>query len=79
MRLSEYLATKDLTPKQFAKRLGVNHTTVYRWLNGDTIPTRENLKGIMSVTEGEVDFSDLMHALATQTNHQPRRERETHD
>jgi predicted transcriptional regulator len=64
MRLSVYLAKNQLNPEQFAARVGVHPTTIYRLLSGATIPKRQNLKKILAATEGEVDISDLMFAVS---------------
>lgn len=62
MRLSEFLAKHELNPEQFAAKVGVHPTTIYRLLSGATIPKRQNLKKIIAATGGEVDVSDLMFA-----------------
>jgi hypothetical protein len=67
MRLSEYLAKNEMNPEQFAAKVGVHPTTIYRLLSGATIPKRQNLKKIMAATEGEVDISDLMFAVSSQS------------
>jgi predicted transcriptional regulator len=67
MRLSEYLAKTGQNPEQFALKVGVHPTTIYRLLSGATIPKRENLKKIIAATEGEVDVSDLMFAVSSQS------------
>lgn len=64
MRLSEFLAKNQMSPEQFAGRVGVHPTTIYRLLSGATIPKRQNLKRIIEATEGEVDISDLMFAVS---------------
>jgi predicted transcriptional regulator len=64
MRLSVYLAKNQLNPEQFAAKVGVHPTTIYRLLSGATIPKRQNLKKIIAATEGEVDISDLMFAVS---------------
>jgi predicted transcriptional regulator len=67
MRLSEYLAKKEMNPEQFAARVGVHPTTIYRLLSGTTIPKRQNLTKIIEATGGEVDISDLMFAVSPQS------------
>jgi len=63
MRLSEYLARNDLSPETFAAKVGVHPTTIYRLLNGTTIPKRENMKKIIAATMGEVTAADLIYAF----------------
>lgn len=67
MRLSEYLAKTSQSPEQFALKVGVHPTTIYRLLSGATIPKRENLKKIIAATEGEVTIIDLMAAISSQS------------
>jgi predicted transcriptional regulator len=64
MRLSEYLAKNQMNPEQFALKVGVHPTTIYRLLSGATIPKRQNLKKIIAATEGSVDYNDLMFAVS---------------
>jgi predicted transcriptional regulator len=66
MRLSEFLAKHHLSPEQFALKVEVHPTTIYRLLSGATIPKRQNLRKIIEATEGEVDISDLMFAVSSQ-------------
>jgi predicted transcriptional regulator len=66
MRLSVYLAKNQLNPEQFAAKVGVHPTTIYRLLSGATIPKRQNLKKIIAATEGEVDIGDLMFAVSAE-------------
>lgn len=67
MRLSEYLANHQLNPEQFAQKVGVHPTTIYRLLSGATIPKRRNLMKIIEATGGEVDISDLMLAVSSRS------------
>jgi predicted transcriptional regulator len=68
MRLSEYLAKNEMNPEQFAAKVGVHPTTIYRLLSGATIPKRQNLRKIIAATEGLVDISDLMFAVSQSPN-----------
>jgi transcriptional regulator with XRE-family HTH domain len=64
MRLSEFLAKRQMSPESFAALVGVHPTTIYRLLNGATIPKRGNLTKILAATEGDVTVSDLMFAVS---------------
>jgi DNA-binding transcriptional regulator YdaS (Cro superfamily) len=58
MKLSDYLAEERLTVLAFARRLGVAHTTVGRWINGRE--PRGVLAGrILGATGGKVTGADL--------------------
>jgi len=60
MDLHDYLAKNKVSPEKFAELIGSNPTTVYRWLNGDTIPKKLNLIKVIQATNGEVTANDLM-------------------
>ena len=59
MRLSEYLEKNHLTPEQFAPRVGVHMTTIYRVLSGATIAKRTTIDAILKATNGHVTAADL--------------------
>jgi transcriptional regulator with XRE-family HTH domain len=60
MSLSEYLIKNDIRIEDFAAKIGVHQTTIYRVLTGRTIPKRQNLKKILEATNGEVSLGELM-------------------
>jgi transcriptional regulator with XRE-family HTH domain len=60
MRLERYLKRKKISPEQFADRIGVHSTTVYRFLSGLAFPKTSNLKKISEATEGKVGPNDFM-------------------
>jgi len=60
MTLPEFLALRRISVQQFAVMLGVHQTTVYRLLNGQTIPVRKHLKRILAKTDGEVSVKELL-------------------
>ncbi|WP_407925771.1 YdaS family helix-turn-helix protein [Gluconobacter cadivus] len=47
-----------------ARRLGVSHTTVSRWISKQTIPSPRMLSAIHTATSGQVTASDLIHGAA---------------
>jgi DNA-binding transcriptional regulator YdaS (Cro superfamily) len=59
MRLSKYLDKNHLTPEQFAAKIGVHMTTVYRLLSGATLPKRTTITAIRDATGGLVTAADL--------------------
>ena len=62
-RITGYLARHNMNPEQFAAKVGVHATTIYRLLAGVTIPKRKNLKAILAATDGEVSINELMRRL----------------
>ena len=60
MRIEEYLQKKALTPFQFAARLGVNRSTVSRWLTGARAPSTEMAIEIERLTDGLVTVEDTL-------------------
>ncbi|WP_373319090.1 YdaS family helix-turn-helix protein [Gluconobacter kondonii] len=47
-----------------ARRLGVSHTTVSRWISRQTIPSPRMLGAIHRATDGQVTASDLIHEIS---------------
>jgi len=63
MRLAVWLRQNHLTNLEFARRLGVSHTTVGRWISGETFPHPDTLRHIAAITEGDVTYSDFFSEL----------------
>lgn len=59
MRLDTYLDQEDLSPVDFASRLGVSRITVDRYLSGKRLPRREVMVSIVKATKGEVGPVDF--------------------
>lgn len=59
MNLSEYLHQFNISVPDFAKKVGVEYQTVYRWLDGSREP-RDYYKEIYKVTGGLVDPNSLI-------------------
>ena len=58
MTLSQYLKKTKQTPLDFARKLGVDQVTVYRWCNGSRVP-REHMQKIAEATGGKVTANDF--------------------
>lgn len=64
MKLKEYLGEKQITPKQFAAKLGLpakasSYLRVYRWINRDRQPGIDMACRIVELTENKVSINDL--------------------
>lgn len=59
MKLTEWLEAKKLTPTEFAERIGVHFSQVYRWCNGETLPTMRAFKAIERETKRQVTSADF--------------------
>lgn len=60
MKLSDYLAKKDLSYASFAKLIKVKgRMTVCRYANGMQYPRPEIARRIVAVTKGHVSLKDL--------------------
>lgn len=59
MQLSSYLKKSGVTAAEFAKRIEVDKTTVYRYIRGERIPNRDALSKIMKETDGAVTANDF--------------------
>jgi predicted transcriptional regulator len=60
MRLADYLKQQDVTPEQFAVKVGIHFTTVYRLIAGNGMPKRSTIRAIVEATNGEVRAIDLI-------------------
>ena len=54
MTLLEWLPEQSLTREQFARRIGVAHTTVNRWVRGETFPRGRQWRLVQNATAGQV-------------------------
>lgn len=59
MQLSAYLTERGESVEQFAQRIGVHPTTIYRLLNGVNFPLAATIKRILSATGGKVTANDF--------------------
>jgi DNA-binding transcriptional regulator YdaS (Cro superfamily) len=59
MRLSQYLAENDIGKAAFADLIGVSIQAVYRYANGERIPTPDIMRQIKAATEGKVTPNDF--------------------
>ena len=58
MKLTEYLEREDISPQDFAATIGVDYTTVWRYLNGKAWPSRLKRRAIKKATDGAVQAND---------------------
>ncbi len=59
MRLNAYLEKHDISPYAFAERLNVDRSTVFRWLEGKSMPRKRHLRAIARETRGKVQANDF--------------------
>jgi len=57
MKLATYLKRKSLTYREIARKLGLSHTTVHKYLSGDRTPSLKTALKIEQVTKGDVAVS----------------------
>lgn len=65
MNLADYLLQHQLSPAEFARRIGVGRMSVHRYLRGERFPRPHVLRRIRAVTAGHVtadDFVDVTDA-----------------
>ena len=61
MKLETYLITQQISPAEFARRLGVrSRTTIHRYLSGERKPPPGMIARIERATEGKVTAIDLL-------------------
>lgn len=58
MRLNEYLEATSTAVAVVAAALSVEATTVYRWLNGQRMPSARQMRAIHAATMGAVSPND---------------------
>lgn len=63
MTLTKYLEANKITPLQFARQIGVDQITVYRWSKGHRFP-RKHIQKIMKATGGKVTANDFVAETA---------------
>jgi len=56
MTLNEWLKGKNTS--EFARQMGVDYSTIYRWRRGDIIPNRDVILRIKDITNDAVRPED---------------------
>jgi transcriptional regulator with XRE-family HTH domain len=64
MRLEEYLAETGLTRAEFARRIGVRHISVTRYLREGRVPEPSVMCKIIEATDGKVSANDFFDLAA---------------
>ena len=59
VKLKDYFDKKGIHPVKFATKNNISTTSIYRYMRGETSPSRERAKIIVEATEGEVTMNDL--------------------
>jgi predicted transcriptional regulator len=60
MKLNEYLKTKKLSAKDFAKMIGVTEMSVHRYRKNLSVPATMIMSKIIQVTGNKVGFADFI-------------------
>ena len=60
MALEEWLASQNIKPSVFARRLGLSHTTVLRWIQASSTPSATAIHAVFEATGGAVTANDLL-------------------
>ena len=58
MTLSDYLASHNVKPAEFAEAVKVKPQTVYRYLDGSRRPKPEKIAAIANYTQNKVQLAD---------------------
>ncbi len=64
MRLQDYLAETGMTRAEFARRIGVKHISVTRYVNEGRVPEPSVMEKIIEATEGKVTANDFFGLAA---------------
>ncbi len=67
MTLKDWLAEKQLSPADFAVRIGRTAESVRRYANGERIPDKETMPLIAAETENVVTANDFFGIVVTPT------------
>lgn len=62
MTLQEYLEKTSTTQYQLAKQMGVEQSTIHKWVKGKTIPRPATLSRLSEETQGLVRYDDFVRA-----------------
>ena len=62
MQLRDYLDRNKVTAYRAAKDLQVQHSTMWRWLTGRSIPRNDMILKIQAYTGGKVKAGDWIRA-----------------
>ena len=62
MKLRNWLSDNKIAVAEFARRIGVRRSAVYRYLDGDRIPKRDAMRRIVAATQGAVRPDDFLDA-----------------
>lgn len=60
-RLKQYLEENSISQTEIAREVGVKQPTVWEWINGESLPSAENLQKLSRVTGLTIDAL-LSHA-----------------
>jgi len=60
MKLENYLKSKGLSYRKFAKLVGVDHSAIYRYSKQTATPSLKVAVKINEVTKGKVPMSSLL-------------------
>lgn len=70
MQLGDYLKKHQLTPQDFAPKIGVKVLAVYRYISGARIPTKPIMHRIFKVTGGQVTPNDIFGIHPNESGHE---------
>ena len=62
VELQKFLDDSGMTSGELARQIGVTQKAVYYWLKGGRLPRPNNIRAIVSATNGAVTAADLLDA-----------------
>jgi transcriptional regulator with XRE-family HTH domain len=64
MNLRDFMRHHAIAPVEMSRLAGVDHSTLWRLLNGKGIPNRKTREKIAAATKGQVSERDLLREAA---------------
>ena len=58
MKFEKWVETK--TPRQVARALDVDQSTVWHWVKRNTCPKPKTMRAIVKLSEGQIKYDDIV-------------------
>ena len=69
MKLKQYLLFAKISSRDFAKKIGISHVSISRYINGSRFPVKKIIEKIFKITNGLVSADDFLNQ-EKESNHE---------